>query len=441
MSPQNRSTFREVIHRALVALTFSGLCLFAAPAFAKTSAKAKDPDDAPKKTAKAKASQPKAAKADATEAGPAKEDIASKADTKPAAKGAEKTKTAAKTEKTEAAPKEEAPAKSAKAEKAGEGAKVAKNSKGEKPAEPAEAPAKPTPADAKAKTAPATVAETKPAKPAEPAGPPRITSASAVSFVVSVPEQRIYVFDAAGEKVTSYRVSTSSHGLGDGRGTYATPLGYLEVAAKIGDQAPVGAVFKGGHRTGEVCAINAPGRDPIVTRILHLRGLESGNASAYARCIYIHGTPDERKIGRQVSYGCIRMRSVDVIDLFDRASVGTRVEITQDRVSNMFGSVVRAPAPIGAVTSPPIKPLPGMIAKTGEVSPVAESPASSKGATMAANSKIALSAGRGKSAAELSPTPPAKSEPGAKNSHVKLMENSILTFQFGGGTERDGRDR
>ena len=66
-----------------------------------------------------------------------------------------------------------------------------------------------------------------------------------------------------------------------------------------------------------------------VTRILHLRGLESQNAGAYGRGIYIHGTPEERKIGRPASYGCIRMRSRDVVRLFDSIPVGTKVEVVK----------------------------------------------------------------------------------------------------------------
>jgi lipoprotein-anchoring transpeptidase ErfK/SrfK len=73
--------------------------------------------------------------------------------------------------------------------------------------------------------------------------------------------------------------------------------------------------------------VDAPGRDPIVTRILWLEGLEPQNQRAYDRYIYIHGTPEERNIGRPVSYGCVRMRSQDVIDLYERVGVGARVQI------------------------------------------------------------------------------------------------------------------
>ena len=42
----------------------------------------------------------------------------------------------------------------------------------------------------------------------------------------------------------------------------------------------------------------------------------------------IHGTNDPRSIGGFVSYGCIRMHNQDIVDLFDRVQVGTRVIVT-----------------------------------------------------------------------------------------------------------------
>ena len=97
-----------------------------------------------------------------------------------------------------------------------------------------------------------------------------------------------------GARAAVYPVSTSKFGLGDNWGSMATPLGTLQVAQKIGDHAPVGAVFHNRRFTGEVLQPNAPGRDPIVTRIIWLRGLEAANAHAYSRGIYIHGTPQEK---------------------------------------------------------------------------------------------------------------------------------------------------
>jgi lipoprotein-anchoring transpeptidase ErfK/SrfK len=153
------------------------------------------------------------------------------------------------------------------------------------------------------------------------------------SIVVSVPDQTLALIDD-GVVVARFAVSTSKFGIGDHAGTYATPLGTMAIASKIGGNAPLGTVFKSRRPTGEVLQPNAPGRDPIVTRILWLRGLEKRNAQAYSRKIYIHGTPEERLIGRPASYGCIRMRSRDVAQLFAAVNVGTRIEVANTRLGS-----------------------------------------------------------------------------------------------------------
>src|SRR6266446_8874752 len=145
-------------------------------------------------------------------------------------------------------------------------------------------------------------------------------------IVISTRDQKLAVLDR-GNLLASYPVSTSKFGLGDRPGSRFTPLGQLQIAEKIGDNASPGAVFKDRRRTGEVVLANSPGRDPIVTRILWLRGLEPQNANAFTRDIYIHGTPEERLIGTRASYGCIRMRSSDIINLYDIVGVGAVVSI------------------------------------------------------------------------------------------------------------------
>ncbi len=158
--------------------------------------------------------------------------------------------------------------------------------------------------------------------------------------VISVPEQRMALLDQ-GVVMATFPVSTSKFGLGDFPGSNYTPLGELEISDKIGDAAPSGAVFKDRRQTGEIVAPDSPGRDPIVTRILWLRGLEAHNARAHNRTIYIHGTPEERNIGRRASYGCVRMRSSDVIRLFDIVGRGARVSI----VDAPLAAIVPALAP------------------------------------------------------------------------------------------------
>jgi lipoprotein-anchoring transpeptidase ErfK/SrfK len=179
-------------------------------------------------------------------------------------------------------------------------------------------------------------------------------------IVVSVKEQKLMVVQN-NARTAVYPVSTSKYGLGDYWGRMTTPLGYLQVAEKIGDHAPVGAVFHNRRFTGEILRPNAPGRDPVITRIIWLRGLERQNAHAFSRCIYIHGTPEERYIGRPASYGCIRMKSQDVATLYNQIPVGALVQIVPDKLPDMPKAKksrgAPAPAELSAPTSRPSTPV------------------------------------------------------------------------------------
>src|SRR5881296_2797738 len=160
-------------------------------------------------------------------------------------------------------------------------------------------------------------------------------------IVISTREQKLALLDR-GNLMAIYPVSTSRFGLGDRPGSYWTPLGKFEIAKKIGDNAPPGAVFKDRRRTGEIVAPDSPGRDPIVTRILWLSGREPQNANAFARDIYIHGTPEERNIGLPVSYGCIRMRSGDIINLYEIVGCGAEVTIVDVPLADVVPGLISA---------------------------------------------------------------------------------------------------
>ena len=150
-------------------------------------------------------------------------------------------------------------------------------------------------------------------------------------IIISVRDQKLMLMEN-GVVAATYPVSTSKYGLGDAWNSLATPLGLLQVAQKIGDHAPIGAVFHNRRWTGEVLQPNTPGRDPVMTRIIWLRGLELANSHAFRRCIYIHGTNEEKLLGRPASFGCIRMRSIDVASLYSQLPLGTPVEILNDRL-------------------------------------------------------------------------------------------------------------
>ncbi|HXA08536.1 MAG TPA: L,D-transpeptidase [Chthoniobacterales bacterium] len=192
--------------------------------------------------------------------------------------------------------------------------------------------------------------------------PPRV--------IISVRDQKLMVVEN-GERVAVYPVSTSKFGLGDRWGSMATPLGWLQVAEKIGDHAPTGAVFHKRRFTGEILPPNAPGRDPIVTRIIWLRGLEPSNANAFNRCIYIHGTPEEKIIGKPASYGCVRMSSKDVADVYAQVQIGALVRIIPDSLPKL----------------PKSKTPPGKAIFTAAAPPPTSPPVATSGAIRKADSK------------------------------------------------------
>lgn len=154
--------------------------------------------------------------------------------------------------------------------------------------------------------------------------PPKAVVRDGVAVTLS--DQKLTVFKE-GKMVKDYSISSSKFGIGNTNGSNRTPLGIHAISQKNGEGQPQGMVFKGCKPTGEVVDVDAEGRDPVVTRVIQLAGLESENRSTHRRRIYIHGTPEERYIGQPASYGCIRMKSDDIVDLFGRVHRGMPVAI------------------------------------------------------------------------------------------------------------------
>jgi L,D-transpeptidase YbiS len=143
---------------------------------------------------------------------------------------------------------------------------------------------------------------------------------------VSVATQSLRLFDCM-RQVREWPCSTSKFGLGSQEGSNKTPLGSFIVKEKHGEGAESGTIFKSRQPVG----LWTPGMDTksdfVLTRILWLHGTQPHNANTFQRYIYIHGTNDEKAIGRPASHGCVRMRNRDVIELFDLVPVGTPVWI------------------------------------------------------------------------------------------------------------------
>jgi len=142
---------------------------------------------------------------------------------------------------------------------------------------------------------------------------------------IHVPSQTLDLIDGS-EVIRCYAVSTSRFGIGSESGSYKTPEGRFRISEKIGDGAPPGEIFVGRAPTGRIGEENDE-HDHVQTRILWLDGVEPGNANTHERYIYIHGTNAESRIGTPASFGCIRMSNLDIIDLYERVTVGASVEI------------------------------------------------------------------------------------------------------------------
>lgn len=140
----------------------------------------------------------------------------------------------------------------------------------------------------------------------------------------------------AGKLVKSYPVSTSKRPPSNVKDSLGTPRGLHEIAERIGDGQPPGMVFKSRVPTGRHYS-EFPDADTnnnfITTRILWLRGLEpgvnrGGNVDTYDRYVYIHGTNHESRIGEPLSAGCVLMRNIEIIELYDQVRAGDQVLIT-----------------------------------------------------------------------------------------------------------------
>jgi hypothetical protein len=118
--------------------------------------------------------------------------------------------------------------------------------------------------------------------------------------------------------------------------SYGTPTGLHAIGSKIGDSAPVGAVFK-----GRVCVANhytllpqaEQSTNLITSRILRLKGMEPHHNArpgdnAWERYVYLHGTNHPQKLGKPFSAGCVLLGDQDLVQLYDTLAVADLVWIS-----------------------------------------------------------------------------------------------------------------
>ncbi|MCJ2122003.1 L,D-transpeptidase [Methylobacterium sp. J-077] len=109
----------------------------------------------------------------------------------------------------------------------------------------------------------------------------------------------------------------------------------IRYGVSVGDEAYGWTGTATVDRKAEWPAWNPPAE--MIKRWPHVHAMQGGPMNPLgARALYlsdhgkdtlyrIHGTNEPEKIGRAVSSGCIRMRNIDVVDLFNRVPVGATV--------------------------------------------------------------------------------------------------------------------
>jgi lipoprotein-anchoring transpeptidase ErfK/SrfK len=134
-------------------------------------------------------------------------------------------------------------------------------------------------------------------------------------------------FYRGGALVRSYGISTSKRPPSNVKNSLGTPRGLHEIAERVGAGQPTGMVFKsrvptGRHYSEVLTSPDGLADNLITSRILWLRGLEpgvnqGGDVDTYERYVYIHGTNHESRMGEPLSSGCVLMRNLDIIELFE----------------------------------------------------------------------------------------------------------------------------
>jgi lipoprotein-anchoring transpeptidase ErfK/SrfK len=156
------------------------------------------------------------------------------------------------------------------------------------------------------------VGETPPARPANLAGTvvPYNGEELPGTIVVKTGERRLYLVMEEGSAIR-YPVGVGKTGK-QWQGVAEVDGAYIRPA-----WAPTSDIRRDNPNVPDLIPGGAP-ENPMGERVLTLSGGE------YA----IHGTNRPESIGTYASYGCIRMFNEDVVDLFGRVQVGTKVVVT-----------------------------------------------------------------------------------------------------------------
>lgn len=152
--------------------------------------------------------------------------------------------------------------------------------------------------------------------------------------IVVDPYARILYFVHSPGQATRYGIAVGRAGTGfAGEGTIQRKAkwpSWTPTANMVATEPELYSQFKNGVGGGL--------SNPLGSRALYL--YQGGRDTMYR----IHGTMDPSSIGKATSAGCIRLFQQDIMDLFDRIPVGTRVHVrTQGESAAQEGPLVETP--------------------------------------------------------------------------------------------------
>jgi len=138
------------------------------------------------------------------------------------------------------------------------------------------------------------------------------------TIVVNTKEKLLY-FVLSGGHAVRYGVATGAEAYG-----WTGTATVRRMAEWPRWMPPADMIKRWPHLKPVVDAGGLPGgpENPLGARALYLYDA-NGKDTLYR----IHGTNEPTDIGHDASSGCIRMRDIDVIDLYNRAKVGTKVVV------------------------------------------------------------------------------------------------------------------
>jgi lipoprotein-anchoring transpeptidase ErfK/SrfK len=158
---------------------------------------------------------------------------------------------------------------------------------------------------------------------------------TAGQIIVSFGDRRIYLITRAGQAISYPIAVPREQSRWQGTTTVSDKRvnpSWRPTPEMIRENPKLPAWVPGGHRM-----------NPLGVRAMYL------GASTYR----IHGTDAPWTIGQAVSKGCIRMFNDDVLDLYPRVPVGTKVTVTWQRFSSQAVASSDEPVPFNPMASGP----------------------------------------------------------------------------------------